>query len=85
VGDTTWSATVQARQEGTTMSDTSQDRDAGVQEGGYGYPTLEQEVTPEVLEAGAQPAGSGDSEDSDDDEPNPGELEEDPSAVEPTD
>ena len=76
------------------MSDTPQDPDAGAQEGGYGYPTLEQEVTPEVLEAGAESDGSGDStgagtesaEDSGDgDGPTPGELAEDPSAVEPTD
>jgi hypothetical protein len=45
-----------------TMSDTPQNPDAGAaQESGYGYPTLEQEVTPEVLEAGAEPDGSGDS------------------------
>ena len=77
-----------------TMSDTTQDPDAGAQEGGYGYPTLEQEVTPEVLGAGAEADGSGDSpdvrtesaEDSvDADEPTPGELVDDPSAVEPTD
>ena len=76
------------------MSDTPQDPDAGAQEGGYGYPTLEQEVTPEVLEAGAESGSSGDStgagtesaEDSGDgDGPTPGELAEDPSAVEPTD
>ena len=43
------------------MSDTSHDPDAGAQdEGGYGYPTLEQEVTPEVLE-GAESDGSRDS------------------------
>jgi len=42
------------------MSDTPQGPDAGTQEGGYGYPTLEQEVTPEVLEAGAAADGSGD-------------------------
>ncbi|MBO3101175.1 hypothetical protein [Cellulomonas fengjieae] len=62
------------------MSDTSQDPDTGVEEGGYGYPTLEQEVTPEVLE-GAESA----EDDTDGDGPTPGELEEDPSAVEPTD
>ena len=60
------------------MSDAPQDPDAGVQEGGYGYPTLEQEVTPEVLEAGAESDGS-------DDGPTPGQLAKDPSAVEPTD
>jgi hypothetical protein len=77
------------------MSDTPQDPDAGGQEGGYGYPTLEQEVTPEVLEAAAEPAGSGvtatgagtESAEGigEGDEPTPGELEEHPSAVEPTD
>lgn len=81
------------------MSDAPQDPDAGAQDGGYGYPTLEQEVTPEVLEGGAEqggaaPGGSGDAPDGgtgpaasaeDGDEPVPGELEEDPSAVEPTD
>jgi hypothetical protein len=76
-----------------TMSDTPQDPDAGAQEGGYGYPTLEQEVTPEVLE-GAEGDGSGDAtgvdtesakDSNDGDEPTPGELEEHPSAVEPTD
>jgi hypothetical protein len=74
------------------MSDTPQDPDAGVQEGGYGYPTLEQEVTPELLAAGAGSDDSGDStgsgaesaEDSGDG-PTPGELVDDPSAVEPTD
>ena len=74
------------------MSDTPQDPDAGVEEGGYGYPTLEQEVTPEVLEGGAESDGGADStragtdsaEDSGDG-PTPGELEENPSAVEPTD
>ena len=40
------------------MSDTPQNPDAGSKEGGYGYPTLEQEVTPEVLEAGAESDGS---------------------------
>ncbi|GEA86990.1 hypothetical protein CCE01nite_09390 [Cellulomonas cellasea] len=77
----------------TTMSDAPQDPDAGTQESGYGYPTLEQEVTPEVLEGGAASEGSGGSpeagagsaEDSDDHAPTPGELVEDPSAVEPTD
>jgi hypothetical protein len=62
------------------MSDTTQDPGGTQEEGGYGYPTLEQEVTPEVLAAagdGAAPA--------DDDGPTPGELEEDPVAVEPTD
>jgi hypothetical protein len=58
------------------MSDTPQDPDAGVPEGGYGFPSLEQEVTPEVLHPGAQ-SGEG--------EPTPGELEEEPSAGEPTD
>ena len=100
------------------MSDTSHDPDAGAQdEGGYGYPTLEQEVTPEVLEAGAESDGPGDSARSDaarsdaesaedsgeaedsreaegsgeaddsgeDGTPAPGELLEDPPAVEPTD
>ena len=77
------------------MSDTPQDPDAGAQEGGYGYPSLEQEVTPEVLEAGAESDGSGDLNRVDtesaegssggDDGPIPGELVEDPSAVEPTD
>ncbi|MCC2318462.1 hypothetical protein [Cellulomonas chengniuliangii] len=84
------------------MSDRSHDPDAGAQdEGGYGYPTLEQEVTPEVLEAGAESGGPGDSARSDaesaedsgedevsgseDDTPAPGELVEDPPAVEPTD
>ncbi|GEK23057.1 hypothetical protein [Cellulomonas xylanilytica] len=61
------------------MSDTPQDPDAGTQEGGYGYPTLEQEVTPEVLEAGA-----GSDEDGGD-ESTPGDPVEDPSAAEPTD
>ena len=74
------------------MSDTPTDSDA--QEGGYGYPTLEQEVTPEVLEAGAESDGSGDStglstnsaEGSEaGDGPTPGEFVEDPPAVEPTD
>jgi len=73
------------------MSEAPQDRDAGPQEGGYGYPTLEQEVTPEVLEAGAAADGSGDAvhtgtpsaEDAEDgedgdDAPTPDELEEDP-------
>ncbi|WP_258725758.1 hypothetical protein [Cellulomonas sp. NS3] len=76
------------------MSDAPQAPDAGEPDGGYGYPTLEQEVTPEVLESGAEPDGSGDSpeggagstEDSGEaDVPTPGELEDDPSAVEPTD
>ncbi|MBO9556222.1 hypothetical protein [Cellulomonas sp.] len=80
------------------MSDTPQDPDAGTQEGGYGYPTLEQEVTPEVLHAGDAPAGSGDAahagtpsdegEDEDEDDGDgsaPGELVEDPAATEPTD
>lgn len=76
------------------MSDTPQEPDGGAPEGGYGYPSLEQEVTPEVLESGAGSAGSssapdggtGPAEDAGDgEEPTPGELEEDPSAVEPTD
>ena len=73
------------------MSDTPQDPDAEVQEGGYGYPTLEQEVTPEVLAAGAESDGSGDStpvgteSGEDGDGPMPGELVEDPVAAEPTD
>ncbi|WP_456786084.1 hypothetical protein [Cellulomonas sp. P5_C5] len=73
------------------MSDSPQDPDAP-QEGGYGYPTLEQEVTPEVLEAGAEasgdsaPDGTEPAEDSGGgDGPTPGELVDDPSAVEPTD
>ena len=66
------------------MSDTPQDPD--VQEGGYGFPTLEQEVTPEVLQAGAEPDGTESAEDSGGgDGPAPGELVEDPSAIEPTD
>lgn len=40
------------------MSDTPREPDGGVQEGGYGYPTLEEEVTPDVLEAGAEREGS---------------------------
>ena len=61
-----------------TMSDTSQEPDAGaVEEGGYGYPTLEQEVTPEVLAAGAEPDGTESAEDSSDGDGTP--------AVEPTD
>ena len=76
------------------MSDTPQNPDAGSKEGGYGYPTLEQEVTPDLLETGAESDGSGDSagvgtesaEDSaDGDGPTPGELANGPSAVEPTD
>ncbi|WP_315094950.1 hypothetical protein [uncultured Cellulomonas sp.] len=70
------------------MSDSPQDPGAAAQEGGYGYPTLEQEVTPEVLEAGAGSDGSatGSAEDGgSDDAPTPGELEADPSPVEPTD
>jgi hypothetical protein len=70
------------------MSDTPQDPDAGAQESGYGYPTLEQEVTPEVLEAGADSDGSGDSTGVGTDSsggPTSGELADDPSAVEPTD
>lgn len=61
------------------MSDTPQDPDAGVQEGGYGFPSLEQEVTPEVLHPSAE---SG--EDSGDGS-TPGEVEDDPSAGEPSD
>ncbi|MGY4644318.1 hypothetical protein [Cellulomonas sp. URHB0016] len=79
------------------MSDTSEDSGARAQEGGYGYPTLEQEVTPEVLEAGAGSHRSGESpaagteatepaEGGDDGNgPTPGELAEDPPVVEPTD
>lgn len=75
------------------MSETPQNPDAAAQEGGYGYPTLEQEVTPEVLETGAGSDGSGapapadgeSGEDADGDAPAPGELEEDPPVVEPTD
>lgn len=74
------------------MSDAPQDPGTGAQDGGYGYPTLEQEVTPEVLEGGAEPGGSGSTADSgtgstdgDGDGPTPGDLEADPSAVEPTD
>jgi hypothetical protein len=51
------------------MSDTTQGPD-GTDEGGYGYPTLEQEVTPEVLAA----VGKTDDQ-----------LDEDSAAVEPTD
>lgn len=61
------------------MSETPQDAEGRVDEGGYGYPTLEQEVTPEVL-AGTEP-----DEDGDDEVPPPGELVEDPPAAEPTD
>ena len=68
------------------MSDTPQDLDAGVQEGGYGSPTLEQEVTPEVLEGGSTRGGTRSAEDSGGgDAPTPGELAEDPPATEPTD
>jgi len=73
------------------MSDAPQDPGTGAQDGGYGYPTLEQEVTPEVLEGGAESEGSGDAPDAgarsgeDTGTPVPGELVEDPSAVEPTD
>jgi hypothetical protein len=71
------------------MSETPQD-----QEGGYGYPTLEQEVTPEVLEAGSDEpgastgAGTGPEDDEDDADvarATPGDLVDDPSPVEPTD
>jgi hypothetical protein len=76
------------------MTDTPQQPDAGAQEGGYGFPTLEQEVTPDVLKGGAESERSGDAagvgtpsaeNGGDDDGPTPGELEEHPSAVEPTD
>ena len=69
------------------MSEAPQNPDAGAPDGGgYEYPSLEQEVTPEVLAAGAEPAGSGDGgEGGDGDQPAPGELTEDPVAVEPTD
>ena len=76
------------------MSDAPQAPDARAQEGGYGYPTLEQEVTPEVLASGAESDGSGDStnvgtesaeDNGDGGGPTPGELSEDPSAVEPSD
>jgi len=65
------------------MTDTPQGPDAGTQEGGYGSPTLEEEVTPEVLQGGGDSGGSGDG--TEPDGPTPGELEEDPPAVEPTD
>ena len=70
--------------------DTSQEADPAEQEGGYGFPTLEQEVTPEVLRAGAEPddsarVGAEPAEGPSGDGPTPGELVEDPSAVEPTD
>lgn len=45
------------------MSDTPQDPGSRVQEGGYGYPTLEQEVTPEVLQGGTAADSSDDSPD----------------------
>ncbi|RHA38810.1 hypothetical protein [Cellulomonas rhizosphaerae] len=76
------------------MSDSPQVPDAEAQEGGYGYPTLEQEVTPEVLEAGAEsdgprepsPIATDGAEESDGgDRPAPGEHDEDPPAVEPPD
>lgn len=74
------------------MSDEPQEPDAGAQDGGYGYPTLEQEVTPEVLEGGAASggdaprAGTEPAEDSGEgDTPAPGEVEADPPAVEPPD
>ena len=68
------------------MSDTPQEPDP-VQEGGYGFPTLEQEVTPDVLAGGAAPDEHAEpAEGSDDgDGPKPDELEEDQSVVEPTD
>ena len=59
------------------MSDTPQDPDAGVQEGGYGFPSLEQEVTPDVLHPGA--------ESDEGDRPSPDEEVEEPPAGEPTD
>ncbi|WP_129337302.1 hypothetical protein [Cellulomonas endophytica] len=74
------------------MSDAAQDAGPGTTgEGGYGYPSLEQEVTPEVLEAGAESDGSDDStpevEPAEDGGgvPEPGELDDDPSAVPPPD
>ena len=63
------------------MSDTPQDPDAGAQEGGYGYPPLEQEVTREVLEGGAESDEDGGT----DDAPARGELATEPTATEPTD
>ncbi|GIG27633.1 hypothetical protein [Cellulomonas marina] len=46
------------------MSDAPQGGAAGAtEEGGYGYPTLEQEVAPEVLEDGAGTGGSGTADD----------------------
>ena len=59
------------------MSDTPQDPDAGVQEGGYGFPSLEQEVTPEVLHPRAEPDEG--------DRPSPDDVVEEPPAGEPTD
>ena len=74
------------------MSDTPQEPDAGIQEGGYGFPTLEQEVTPEVLERSAESDGSGRNPDDgttfaehSSDGTTPVEPVENPSAVEPTD
>ncbi|MDM7830104.1 hypothetical protein [Cellulomonas edaphi] len=66
------------------MSETPQD--GTVEEGGYGSPTLEQEVTPEVLHPGARPDENDEpDEDGEDAVPPPGELLDDPPAVEPTD
>jgi len=63
------------------MSDTPQDPHAGVQEGGYGFPSLEEEVTPEVLHPAAQSdEGSGEG-----DRPSPDELVDEPPPGEPTD
>lgn len=64
------------------MSDTPQEPDAGTPEGGYGFPTLEQEVTPELLERSAESDGSGKDPD---DGTTPVEPVENPSAVERTD
>lgn len=62
-----------------TMSDTPQESDGVTQEGGYGFPTLEQEVTPEFL------AAADDESDSSDESAEDGEPVADPSPVEPTD
>ena len=68
-----------------TMSDTPQESDGATQEGGYGFPTLEQEVTPEFLAAaGAESDGSDETAEGGD-EPAPGEPVADPTPVEPTD
>ena len=40
------------------MSDAPQEPDTQIGEGGYGFPTLEQEVTPEVLRQSADSDGS---------------------------